>query len=129
MKITQLVAMALAGIIGIMSVISGSSVLLGLREVGYTVLNWLVVYNVAVGILSIVTALLIWKNFVLSKKILPLILCSHAAVLTYLGFFSETVSTESISAMLFRVGVWLVIFILVHQTRYTKSNTIKTKKS
>ncbi len=120
--------MALAGIIGIMSVISGSSVLLGLREVGYTVLNWLVVYNVAVGILSVITAFLIWNNFPLSKKIISLILCSHAAVMTYLGFFSETVAIESIQAMIFRVGVWLIIFILVHRTQSTKSNTIKTEE-
>lgn len=129
MKITQVVAMALAGIIGVMSIVSGSSVLLGFREVGYTVLNWLVVYNVIVGVLSVITAFLIWNNFILSKKIISLILCSHAAVMTYLSFFSETVSTESIKAMIFRVGVWLVIFILMLWTRDTKSNSIKTEKS
>lgn len=129
MKITQVVAMALAGIIGVMSIVSGSSVLLGFREVGYTVLNWLVVYNVIVGVLSVITAFLIWNNFILSKKIISLILCSHSAVMTYLSFFSETVSTESIKAMIFRVGVWLVIFILMLWTRDTKSNSIKTEKS
>ncbi len=113
MKITQSISVVLAGFIGIMSIISGSSVLLGFREVGYTVLTGLVVYNVAVGALSVITAFLIWKNFMLSKKYIYLILIFHASVLSYIYFFSETVAIESIKAMTFRVGIWLLIFILV----------------
>ena len=112
MKTTQIIAMVLAGAIGIMSMISGSMVLLGLREVDYTVLNALVVYNVAVGVLSVITAFLIWKNFMFIRKLIFLILISHASILAYLYFFSETVALESIKAMTFRVGVWLLIFIL-----------------
>lgn len=126
MKITHIIAMVFAGIIGIASVISGSSVLLGHSEVSYTVLNWLVVYNVAFGVLSIFVAFLFWKNFVLSKKLTLLILCSHTAVLAYLFFFSETVATESIEAMTFRVGIWILIFILVRLGKFKKINTLKT---
>ncbi len=125
MKITQIVSIALAGIIGIMSVISGSSVLLGLKEVSYTVLNWLVIYNVAVGILSVITAFLIWKYFALSKKIISIILCLHTVVLTFLYFLSETVASESIKAMTFRVGIWLLIYILVQLGKSKKANTTK----
>ncbi|WP_157483967.1 hypothetical protein [Maribacter hydrothermalis] len=57
MRNAQTIAIVLAGIIGLMSVITGLSVLLGLKEVGYMVLNWLVVYNVVLGFLSIVAAL------------------------------------------------------------------------
>ena len=127
MKITQIIAMALAGIIGFMSIISGSSVLLGMKEVDYTVLNWLVVYNVTFGILSVITAFLIWKYVTLSKKIIALILCTHAAVLTYLYFFSETVAIESIKAMTFRVSIWLLIFILVKLGLSKKVKSIKIK--
>lgn len=125
MKTAQFIAMLLAGAIGIMSVISGSMVLLGLREVGYTVLNGLVVYNVAIGMLSIITAILIWKTFTLSKKLISLILILHASVLVYLYFFSETVAMESIKAMTFRVVVWLIIFILV-QLSPNKIHPLKT---
>ncbi|MGB5436814.1 MAG: hypothetical protein WBM98_13050 [Maribacter sp.] len=113
MNITKVISLVLAGIIGSMSVISGASVLLGLHEVGYTVLKGLVVYNVAVGVLSIITAFLIWKNFTLSKKLTSLILIFHVSVLAYLYFFSETVAMESIKAMTFRVVVWVLIFILI----------------
>jgi hypothetical protein len=125
MKPLQIIAMVLAGAIGIMSVISGSLVFFGLREVGYTVLNGLVAYNVAVGALSIITAYLIWKNFMLSKKLISLILILHASVLAYLYFFSETVAMESIMAMTFRVGIWILIFILLHPWQSKKQKTIK----
>lgn len=126
MKITQIIAVVLAGFIGIMSIISGSSVLLGFREVGYTVLKGLVIYNVAVGVLSVITAFLIWKHFVLSKKMIFLILFIHGSVLAYLYFFSETVANESIKAMTFRVVVWLLIFILVRLKLPKKINSAKT---
>nr|AWJ66179.1 hypothetical protein [uncultured bacterium] len=126
MKITKIIAMALAGFIGIMSIISGSLVLLGIREVGYTVLTGLVVYNVAVGVLSVITAFLIWKHFVLSKKMIFLILFFHGFVLIYLYFFSETVAIESIKAMTFRVVVWLLIFLLIQLKLTKKTNSSKT---
>ncbi len=112
MKITQIIALVLAGAIGIMSIISGSMVLLGLREVGYTVLIGLVIYNVALGVLSVITGFLIWKNFMFSRKLISLILISHATVLAYLYFFSDAVAIESLKAMTFRVGIWVLIFIL-----------------
>ncbi len=125
MKALQIIAMVLAGLIGIMSVISGSTVLLGLREVQYTVLNGLLVYNVAVGALSVIIAYLIWKNFMLSKKYISLILIFHASVLAYLYFFSETVAMESIKAMTFRVGIWILIFILVLPGQTEKQKPLK----
>jgi len=126
MKITQITAVVLAGFIGIMSIISGSSVLLGFLEVGYRVLNELVVYNVALGVLSVITAFLIWKHVLLSKKMIFLILIFHGSVLAYLYFFSETVAMESIKAMTFRVAIWLIIFILVQLGHLKKTNTINT---
>ena len=125
MKPLQIIAMVLAGLIGIMSVISGSTVLLGLREVQYTVLNGLLVYNVAVGALSVITAFLIWKNFMLSKIYISLILIFHASVLAYLYFFSETVAMESIKAMTFRVGIWLLIFLLALPGQTKKQKPLK----
>lgn len=129
MRNAQTIAIVLAGIIGLMSVITGLSVLLGLKEVGYMVLNWLVVYNVVLGFLSIVTAYLIRKYITVAKKIIVLILSLHTAILNYLYFFSESVATESIKAMIFRVVVWLLIFFLINRIKTTNSNTIQTEKS
>ncbi len=115
MKITRIIALALALIIGVMSVFAGSMVLLGFRIPDYTVLNWLVFYNIILGVLSIATAFFIWKNYELSKKAIILILSSHLLMLLYLSFFNEVVALDSIKAMGFRVSIWFIIFILTYK--------------
>jgi hypothetical protein len=102
----------LAFFIGIMSVFSGSLVLFGSTTKDYNVLQWLIVYNVIVGVISIVAAFLMWKNVQISKKLILIIFGSHFFIFLYLKLISETVAVESIQAMLFRVGVWIVIAIL-----------------
>ena len=126
MKTTRIIALVLAGAIGTMSVLSGTSVLLGLHKVDYTVLNGLVVYNIVVGALSVITAYLIWKDFLLSKKLISVILCFHALVLAYLYFFIDTVAMESIKAMVFRVIVWLLIFLFIRLKLVKKRSSTKT---
>ena len=128
MRVSQFIAIALASIIGIMSVISGSLVLLGLRTVDYRVLNWLVVYNVILGIISIIASFLIWKNFTLSKKLISIILSFHIIIVIYLYFFNKMVSVESIKAMIFRVSIWILIFILVRLKLFKKINSPKNEK-
>ena len=113
MKITLIIATILAILIGIISIISGSMILLGLRIVDYTVLTWLVVYNVALGVISIMVAYQIGKQHRKSKIMIIFILISHLLVLGYLYFFNESVAAESIKAMSFRVSIWAVILLLI----------------
>ncbi len=115
MKITKIIALVLALFIGIMSVFAGFMVLLGFRIPDYTVLDWLVIYNVLLSVLSIVTAFLVWKNYALSKKLIAAILTSHLLMLLYLYFVSEAVALDSIKAMGFRVSIWFIIFILTYK--------------
>src|SRR5690606_10823992 len=126
MKTTLIIATILAILIGILSVISGSMVLLGLRSVDYRVLDWLVVYNVTLGIISILVAYQIGKQHNRSKLMIMTILLLHFLVLVYLYFFNDMVAVESIKAMAFRVGIWAAILILVllNHTK-TLSNNIK----
>ena len=95
----MVIAAILALLIGIMSVISGAMVLLNYNIPSYNVLNWLVVYNVILGGISLVAAILI----------------SHLLVFLYLYFLSQEVALESIKAMGFRVSVWTVIFLLTYK--------------
>jgi hypothetical protein len=113
MKHFNKIAAILALFIGIMTVFAGSQVLLGWQEKDYTILNWLVIYNVVLGFISIVAAYLFWKKHLRSIQIASTILSFHAIVLIYLSCFSETVATESIKAMIFRVTIWLLITILI----------------
>jgi hypothetical protein len=108
------IAAILALLIGGMSVISGCLVLLNYKIPDYTVLNWLVIYNVIFGAISILAAYFIWKNNAIAKKAVVFILASHTFIAIYLYFFSETVSSESIKAMGFRIGIWILIYLLTY---------------
>ena len=115
MKILHKIAAILALLIGIMSVISGSMVLLNYNIPNYNVLNWLVVYNVILGGISIIATILIWKNNKSARKIILAILISHLLVFLYLYFICQEVALESIKAMGFRASVWMVIFLLTYK--------------
>jgi len=112
MNILKKIAAALALFIGLMSVFAGSKVLLGIDTKDYTILTWLIYYNVIFGVISIVAAYLIWKAKEKSKSLTLFILAMHFLVFIYLKFFSDTVASESVKAMLFRTSIWVVIIIL-----------------
>ena len=48
------IASALAFLIGVMAIFAGGQVLLG-KDPGYHVINWLVLYNYTIGILTVFT--------------------------------------------------------------------------
>ena len=112
MNVFKNIAAGLALFIGLMSVFAGSKVLLGLETKDYNVLTWLVSYNVIFGIISIFTAYLIWKNEEISKMLTLFILVAHFTVFIVLKFFSSSAASESLKAMIFRTGIWVLIVIL-----------------
>ena len=111
-KFFNTIGALLAFFLGIMSVFAGTSVLFGTATKDYNVLLWLVTYNVIVGVISIIGAYLIWKNTLIGKKLILVILGLHFLILFYLAFLSETVAIESVQAMFFRVALWVIIAIL-----------------
>ena len=123
------IAAVLAFFIGVMSVFVGSKVLMGIEGKPYNILNWLVVYNVIFGVISIVTSVLIWINHNWFKKFIVFVLSAHFLVLLYLQFFNEAVAPESIKAMIFRVSVWVLIFALAFYPKNTKKTEIQNSKT
>lgn len=121
MKNLYKIAAALALFIGLMSVFAGSKVLLGIDTKEYTVLSWLVQYNVVFGVVSMLAAYLLWKNSLSSKKIVIFILTAHILMALYLKFFNEAVASESIKAMLFRISIWVVISLLTLNSKKQKT--------
>jgi hypothetical protein len=106
-------AAVIAFLIGLMSVVAGSRVLMGISTPDYHVLDWLVAYNVIVGLLSIVVSFLIWKKYRRAFAASLLIAASHISVFVLLiSVFNEITAAESIKAMIFRVVVWSVIIML-----------------
>ena len=112
MNILKKIAAILALLIGVLSVFAGSKVLFGIDSKDYNVLIWLVSYNVFFGFTSIITAYFIWKDLTKGKNLTLFILTMHFMVFIYLNFISKTVAMESIKAMIFRTGIWIIIALL-----------------
>jgi len=109
MNIFKKIAAVLALFIGLMSVFAGSKVLLGIDTKDYNILTWLVSYNVIYGVISVFTAYLIWRGREISKTLILFILTSHFVVFMVLKFFNNNAASESVKAMIFRTGIWLLI--------------------
>jgi lysylphosphatidylglycerol synthetase-like protein (DUF2156 family) len=108
---------AILGImIGFLSIMAGSKVLLGTSSPNYIVLDWLVIYNVSLGVVSVVAGAGLWRLRSWAISLASLIAVSHGFVLALLTAFfmsGKSVAYQSILAMLFRTTVWLGIFLFV----------------
>jgi hypothetical protein len=116
------IAAFLAFAIGAMSVVSGWRAMQG-WDPGYLVLSWLPVYNFGMGILTvIIPSVLIWREHRFAMPAAIGAFSLHALVLLVLvTAFRGTVAAESVSAMLFRLGLWLVILGLMFFARRNNS--------
>ena len=111
------IAAALALFIGAMSAIVGSMVLLGLYVPDYPILQWMLVYNVTAGVLSIVVSILIWQKHHQMIRASILIAASHTVILGLMfTVFREVVVFECIRAMMFRIVIWGVIIIVTSKS-------------
>ncbi len=108
------IASVLAFIIGAMAIFAGGQALLG-RDPGYYVINWLLLYNYTMGVLTIfVTAILIWKRHKLAMPAAMGTFGVHALVMLILQVgYHGVVAMESIVAMTVRIVVWGVILGLM----------------
>jgi hypothetical protein len=114
------VAAILAIVLGLISVREGGSVLLGLTTPAYYVLPWLVLYNVAMGVVSVVAGAGMWQQREWSITLAVNILTLHGIVflgLIGLNQFGQAVAMISIFAMLFRTFTWIVIYSLLKWKR------------
>ncbi len=108
-------ASILAVILGLLSIKEGGSVLLGLSTKPYTILPWLVWYNVVIGFLSVLCGRGLWLKRTWADKLADTIVTLHGLVLVILIVlfaFHEAVAMISIMAMLFRTVVWVGIILL-----------------
>jgi hypothetical protein len=108
------IAAILAFLIGIMSIVAGGKVIRG-WEPGWSVLTWLPIYNVVMGILAFIPALMIWINQRYAFVISGVTFGIHAAVLLMLIIvFRNVVAMQSLAAMAFRLATWAVILALLY---------------
>jgi len=105
-------------IIGLLSILSGTKVLLGISSPTYSVLQWLVIYNVSLGVVSVFTGAGLWNLRSWAISLAALVAASHGFVLVLLTVFfvsGKSVAYQSIMAMLFRTTVWVGIFLLARR--------------
>lgn len=108
------IASILAFLIGGIAVVAGGLVLLG-QETDYLVINWLLLYNYTVGVLTVfLTAILIWKN---SRLALPAAIATFGAhtsvMLILLTAYRGIVSAHSLEDMTVRIVAWAIILTLM----------------
>lgn len=114
MKITVKIIAVLATIIGIMTIITGLRVLLGMFDPGYQYFTPLIVYNMIMGVVSVITGILIWKRSIKSLHLASFITCAHIVVLIILKtLFSDIISDESVTAMIFRSVAWIIVTVIL----------------
>ena len=96
-----------------MAVFAGGQVLLG-RVPDYYVIDWLPIYNLILGAVSVLFAsVVIWRNGRLALPTSAAILGLHAAVmLLLLTAYRQVVAVDSLRAMSIRLAAWTVILIL-----------------
>ena len=120
-------AALLAIIPGLLSIKEGGSVLLGLVTKDYTILPWLVWYNVVLGFASVIVGIGLWREGQGGIKVATTILSLHGLVLiilVILSAFKAPVSLISIIAMLFRTSVWITIVVLLGRKGKEKAGKV-----
>lgn len=106
----------IAVIFGVMTLFVGGQTLLGFSDPGYTVFLPLLIFNFLMGFIYAAAGLLIWKSHPQALKAARTIFLLNFFVFLMIGLLyisSDRVAMESVIAMIFRTGVWLVIFMLI----------------
>lgn len=114
MKIIIRIIAVLASIIGIMAAITGSRVLLGNFDPGYQYFTILIVYNVTMGVVSVIAGVLIWQRLNNALLLAYFITGAHIIVFILLKtIFSDVISDHSVNAMTFRSVVWIIFTVVI----------------
>ena len=124
MKLTK-TASVLAFIIGGMAVFAGGQVVLFGKVMDYYVIDWLPVYNLILGLLTVfLTAILIWKNSRLTLPAAIATLISHSTIMLILqSAYQDVVAPDSIMATTIRMVVWIIITsLLIVEKRKEKAS-------
>ena len=114
MNIISKIVAIIAVIIGLMAVVTGSRVLLGFFDPGYQYFTALLLYNIILGVVSIITGILIWKQNNKALFLSGIIAGLHLTVLlSLITIFSDIIAEHSIKAMIFRSIIWIVFTIVL----------------
>jgi hypothetical protein len=106
---TRCAAAVVGAVFGGLAVVAGTRVLTGLDTPAYTVLPWLVVYNVVAGAVGVVIGIGVWQRRGWAATAAMALAGGHGAVLVGLAVqraVGGEVANDSLVAMTLRVIVW-----------------------
>ena len=112
MRILHKLLVLVAVLFGLATIFASSRVLLG-ADPGYSVYQPLLIYNAVMGVMYVLAGITAWRNVkrgmyaALTVLILNLLVLS---VIYYLYTEEGPIALESLSAMILRSTVWLVLF-------------------
>jgi len=98
---------------GIATIMAGGGVLLG-ADPGYIVFRPLLLYNASMGVVYVGAGLAIWRSLVHGRYAAGTIFLLNLMVLAGIVFIYRAggaVAVDSLRAMTFRTGMWLVLFL------------------
>ena len=124
MKLQHFIAMTLVLLLGTVSLIMGTLVLLGIHKAGHVVLKGLMAYNIVLGALSLLVTYLIWNRSRSTSSSVLLLLLSNISVLIFLVLFTNNVPKESIRAMEIQAIIWVLVFLLIQWGSFKKSSLL-----
>ena len=126
MKLNKIAAI-LSFIIGGMAIFAGGQVVFLGKIMDYYVIDWLPVYNLIVGVISLfVTTVLLWKDMSIAFSAAIATLSAHIIVLLTIRFaYGDVVAPDSLRAMTVRIVVWLIIITLeiFHRKKQAQEST------
>ncbi len=127
----KMIAAMIAIIFSLLTIVEGSTVLLGISLQDYTVFTPLLVYNVIMGIVGLFAGGIIWFNPKEAMTYTKIILAAHITVMViviFIHLLSTTVAMHSVQAMIVRVLVWVVIALLTWKSNQSIINKNITDK-
>jgi hypothetical protein len=112
-RLTQRILAFVAVAFGLATVVSGWRVLAG-ADPGYVVFRPLVIFNTTMGVAYLAAGILTIRNLAQARFAAATIFLLNLLVLGAIGYLYSTgsaVAIDSVRAMTFRAGVWLVLFL------------------
>lgn len=110
----RIAAAVIAVVFGLLTIFVGGQTLLGYSDPGYTVFTPLLIFNALMGFIYAGSGFLIWKKLstgIKSAKIIFLINVAVLVLILVIYLTGELVAVDSIKAMSFRTGIWLMIWV------------------
>lgn len=107
------IAGAVAIVFGLATLGAGGSVLAG-RDPGYLVYRPLLVFNTLMGVLYVVAGVVAWRRSSMDRLLAAAIFGVNLIVLGYIVYLYRSggpTAIDSVRAMVFRTGTWLVLLI------------------